>query len=308
MAYGQIEWEKHKLSRNHIITTYEQALRRYNATKPWRGRPDQNTRPLGQRAQGNLTLRRLPDDSIAFTLYRTDCVVYHPDGSITLEGTDHLMTRQFISVLTPEGLRPCGSTTLGPLVAHKDSEGACNWWDATPTSESNQWGPIYTYSRPKDQKLTSIAEPTRFYQTPQGGWYAPSPTTMLAWREPSPGVARALGKQYLLDFRAFCASLWTLDPESRPTHQYMPNRLDALLDMVLEGQLLEAYRLMPVTRKWVYVGPGMGSCYEDRLSKTTFDKLRVLLIEREGALTAHEAPTIAFTDLMRIERLRRTYG
>jgi hypothetical protein len=40
------------------------------------------------------------DESIAFKLYDTECVTYHPDGSLTIQGYGTTTTSQFIDRLT----------------------------------------------------------------------------------------------------------------------------------------------------------------------------------------------------------------
>lgn len=111
------------------------AIRRYfDNVKPWCSKynPD-NERPIGSRAckltsdgdgflrnysgltaedrardregaRFNKAMRMLSDGSIAFRLYDHDCVVYHPDNTLTIHGYPTVSTNDFISGLTPMGI------------------------------------------------------------------------------------------------------------------------------------------------------------------------------------------------------------
>jgi hypothetical protein len=65
----------------HMLS-YNSALAKYNSIKPIRGRQDQNTRPLVQRRNDNLTIRQDPQTSdIVVRLYQTDIIRYtHQPG------------------------------------------------------------------------------------------------------------------------------------------------------------------------------------------------------------------------------------
>lgn len=108
---------------------YAAIRKHFDSVAPWRSKynPD-NERPIGPRAckltsdgdgfmsgylptaddrEGavfNKAMRMLSDGSIAFRLYDTDCVVYHPDDSITVHGWPSVSTNDFISALTPQGI------------------------------------------------------------------------------------------------------------------------------------------------------------------------------------------------------------
>lgn len=91
-----------ELPSNRMLS-YETALTRYNSIKPIRGRSDQNTRPLANRRNDNLTIRQLQDSGdIVVRLYYTDVITYHTDGTITLIPYGSALTNRLIwSVLAP---------------------------------------------------------------------------------------------------------------------------------------------------------------------------------------------------------------
>jgi hypothetical protein len=118
------------------VRNYAAIREHFDSVKPWNSKynPD-NERPIGQRAckltsdgerwgctQGygvetaedraadrdgarfNKAMRMLRDESIAFRLYDHDCVVYHPDNTLTIHGYASVSTNDFISALTPTGI------------------------------------------------------------------------------------------------------------------------------------------------------------------------------------------------------------
>jgi hypothetical protein len=94
------------------ITSYAKARRHFDSVKPWESKYNPNwERPIGTRAvktsdgyRFNKAMRELPDGSIAFRLYNTDCVIWHPDNRLTVTGYASAITGGFISRLTPDGV------------------------------------------------------------------------------------------------------------------------------------------------------------------------------------------------------------
>ena len=83
------------------ISSFEKAKAHFNKVKPWRGDTE---RPIGVRSHKNKGMRELHDGSIAFRLYHTDCVIWHPDGTLTVEGYASMSTTSFIGSLVPDGV------------------------------------------------------------------------------------------------------------------------------------------------------------------------------------------------------------
>lgn len=90
------------------LDSYAEARKHFDSTKPWRSKynPD-NERPIGIRqvklsgGRFKKAMRELGDGSIAFRLHYTDCVIWHPDGRVTVEGYATQMTNDFIGMLSP---------------------------------------------------------------------------------------------------------------------------------------------------------------------------------------------------------------
>lgn len=93
-------------SRNpyHLPTlrNYEQALKHYESIKPIRGRRHE-VRPIGDRRRDAQTIHKLENGDIAARLYQTNCVVYHQDGSISINfgGWATMSTAEFIRSVSP---------------------------------------------------------------------------------------------------------------------------------------------------------------------------------------------------------------
>lgn len=85
--------------------TYEQAVRLWNETKPWRGEEGSILRPLcrpyGKRKRQHSII--MHDDYVACQLHSTEVVRFHKDGTIELTtgGWDTNLTREFMNAAQP---------------------------------------------------------------------------------------------------------------------------------------------------------------------------------------------------------------
>lgn len=86
------------------IRSYADAREHYDSIKTWRNARDRNVKPLGTRSHKHKNMRSLMDGSIVFCLYQTDCVTWHPDNSITIQGYDTMSTTAFVNSLIPSGI------------------------------------------------------------------------------------------------------------------------------------------------------------------------------------------------------------
>jgi hypothetical protein len=110
------------------IASYSEALEHFESTTPWRSKyNDANERPIGQRAvkhndgrQFNKAMRRI-DDNIHFRLFDTDCVIWHPDNTVTVQGYPSMSTTDFIRHLSPAGVEHSYRTiTYDGRVSHRE--------------------------------------------------------------------------------------------------------------------------------------------------------------------------------------------
>lgn len=95
------------------LSSYEEARKHFDSVKPWNSKynPD-NERPIGNRSckldhhdtRFNKAMRER-DGSILFRLYEQDCVIWHPDNTLTVHGHATMSTTSFIDMLVPSGVR-----------------------------------------------------------------------------------------------------------------------------------------------------------------------------------------------------------
>lgn len=90
-------------NRLYPLRSYEEAKRKYESTKPIRGRSDENKRPLGDRSAVDKIYIRKNGEAYECYLYQTPVVTFHPDNSIVLDiGTRYkpsLSDAKFIEAL-----------------------------------------------------------------------------------------------------------------------------------------------------------------------------------------------------------------
>lgn len=72
-------------NRLYPLRSYEEAKRKYESTKPIRGRSDENKRPLGDRSAVDKAYIRKNGEAYECYLYQTPVVTFHPDNSIVLD-------------------------------------------------------------------------------------------------------------------------------------------------------------------------------------------------------------------------------
>ena len=97
------------------ITSYEQALAKYDSIVPIRGR-NVDTRPLGQRRNDNLTIRKLDNGSVAIRLYHTDIITYHDDGTIDLEVYSSRLTDETVGAIFRNAVWASYTNPVGPVL------------------------------------------------------------------------------------------------------------------------------------------------------------------------------------------------
>lgn len=97
------------------ITSYEQALAKYDSIAPIRGRST-DMRPLGQRRNDNLTIRKLDNGSVAIRLYHTDIITYHDDGTIDLEPYASRLTDDIVRSVLRGAVTPQYTHYAGPVL------------------------------------------------------------------------------------------------------------------------------------------------------------------------------------------------
>lgn len=94
------------------MTSYEAAMEVYDSIKPVRGR-EPNERPLADRRDWSLTIRRGLDGSVRVRHHRTYIVTYRPDGYIDVVPYPSKTTQGIVAELIRSlGLRPAWSSLI----------------------------------------------------------------------------------------------------------------------------------------------------------------------------------------------------
>lgn len=89
------------------IRCYADALRIWDNATPWRGQTgERDYRPLGRWRKDYLRIHKGYEDEYRMRYHSTDCVIYWPDGSVTIEGYSSRSTNTFVRELAPEGFKP----------------------------------------------------------------------------------------------------------------------------------------------------------------------------------------------------------
>lgn len=87
------------------LRSYEHALQKFNSIKPWRGDDEDDMRPLHpQRTCRRFGIGKYPNGDIYCRLWATDCVVWHPDNSITIRAWGSMSTNAFVNAIVPAGI------------------------------------------------------------------------------------------------------------------------------------------------------------------------------------------------------------
>lgn len=102
------------------ITSYEQAVAKHDSIVPIRGRST-DTRPLGQRRNDNLTIRKLDNGSVAIRLYQTDIITYHDDGTIDLEPYASKLTDEAVNQVLRGAVWASYTNPVGPVLWIRNS-------------------------------------------------------------------------------------------------------------------------------------------------------------------------------------------
>ena len=166
----------------HRMLSYTSALNKYNSIKPIRRRADQNTRPLADRKNDNLTIRlEETNHDIVVRLYSTDIIRYSADG----DGyTNDIMLDPYTSSLANRIV----TSILGPHVF-------THWSDRC---------------HPAPSLITEVGG--RYYHTPEYALVRPHQTgwALVAGAEPIrvPKLDRKVAKQALRDSNYYTFKLW----------------------------------------------------------------------------------------------------
>lgn len=119
MAFGNLD--THGLP---MLLGYSDALVYFNRIKPWRGSSD-TIRPVHPSRRRHMEMRLTNDNSVAFRLYNTDVVTWHPDNSFTVKPYPSPTTDKFASALLPGRICARFNSQLGTILQVNDQLYLC---------------------------------------------------------------------------------------------------------------------------------------------------------------------------------------
>ncbi len=126
------------------ISSYADCVEHTRRTVPWRGTEEY---PLCGRSKRHMYLHQWADGSWACRLYRTDVVVYHPDGEVTVEPWASQSTIEFARRVLPNGMVPDFLSRLGHLLrcggrVYNLPDGGARFRDIGGGAPFFQWRPV----------------------------------------------------------------------------------------------------------------------------------------------------------------------
>lgn len=89
------------------IRSYVDACNWWRDAKPWRGQTGEyDYRPLSPTRKDHLKIHKGHHDEIRLRYHYTDCVIYWPDGCVSIEAYSSQSTNTFVRELAPHGFEP----------------------------------------------------------------------------------------------------------------------------------------------------------------------------------------------------------
>ncbi len=235
--------------------SYAAALAHFDSVKPWRSKynPDGEERPIGDRAvkntgrQFNRAMRKLEDGSIAFRLFDTDVVVYHPDETITIQGYATMSTSGFIDALAPAGIQHSyRQIRFNGRLSHTEDPVL----HLMPT-RAETYGSDRTYQIPVWSKAMVIRcdDAVRLTYSADGVWVPVDLDDLVPFQVPTLDrkAARAVSKQYgLTTLQQVVNAMIALKAAPPPfTGNGYSTDFRAIMQALEAGDTMAAVELMP---------------------------------------------------------------
>lgn len=159
-----------------FIRSYKQALRHYEGITPIRG--SRNVRPIGSRRKQHMQIVKLFNGDIACQLYRTRCIVYHQDDSITVNfgGWNTQSTAAFISGISPFYASSTGYIRIGNDYYKVPEDGLKILPDGTPANPVQEYRTLLDKKKAAEtrKKLKPFMNWVNAYITLKGGLFEQS--------------------------------------------------------------------------------------------------------------------------------------
>lgn len=299
------------------LGSYAQARKHFDSVRPWDSKYNQNNeRPIGERnvktcgygyygERFNKAMRELDDGSIAFRLYQTDCVIWHPDNTLTIQGYMSMSTSCFIGMLAPENVsHQIGRKNWDEPVLHLRGIYPSKAERALPWEQSRSIWRDYWNSG----MIIQCSRPVRLRRT-RKLWLPVKPdelTPFEMFRVDRAAARRASAKYHLSELHQIVNAAIALAgrPVLPPTQT--SGSMDRIMAALREEQYLTAVSLMPRGGGSTAFGRRMVASNE--LTPGYLQQLRNHIYECEGALESYEERTLTPGQYKRYVADQRRFG
>jgi hypothetical protein len=190
MMMGDVHYSPCSMNRVPKITSYAEAKAHYDSVKSWFHCGDKPIK--GQLRYDNMRMRAYSNGAIGFRLYATQCVVYYPDETLTVQGYATMSTNAFVDTLTPDGIvHAMGRKGWDEPILHLRRDGEGWWLDHADGS----------YKRNEDVLIVNCSDPVKLRRDEDEHRWVPIDETDLQpfeFTEIDTKKARAANKQLRL--------------------------------------------------------------------------------------------------------------
>jgi hypothetical protein len=276
------------------LSSYDEARKHFDSVKPWESKynPDYE-RPIGAR---NIKLdhyeerfnkaMRMVDDDIIFRLYAQDCVIWHPDNSVTVHGHPTMSTTAFVNGLVPDGVTHCkGRKDCDEPVLSLRAAESPKWLDDESWEQHRPRWQAYWNSG----SIIQCSGPVRLhYNAETERWEPRDWDDLYPFHVPvvDRKLAREASMRYnLATLARVCSAVQTLANLPGAVEGHRGYQFGAMMDALEREAYIEAITLMPrgqvVVRHRRYGTP-------DGIEPGFLKKLRTHIYEHEGAVTRVE--------------------
>lgn len=220
------------------LRSYDHAVQKFEAIKPWRGSGPDEMKPLHpDRTWRRFGIVKETDGSIACRLWNTDCVEWHPDNSITIRTWASRSTNAFVNAIVPTGINAdfCHDDCMVWIdVFERYDDGSCK-------SETRG------YSVPHSIRLKRSIHGDRFWVLHEDSHPPKTFTNYSVNRAHAKEVRKALGLEGLQTWLAAVASMEKQKkrkPFQSANYKYLSD--SSVVDLVKQG--FDGWR--QITEKW----------------------------------------------------------
>lgn len=304
------------------LDSYAQARKHFDSVRPWDSKYNPNNeRPIGTRnvktcgygyydERFNKAMRELPDGSIAYRLYNTDCVIWHPDNTVTVQGYASVSTTCFIDRLVPMnvshqiGRKDCDEPVLHLRGVYPTKAQRALSWEKSRTIWRTYWssGVIIQCSRPVRLR----------YSRKSRMWLPVEPedlTPFEMFRVDRAAARAASAKYHLSVLQQIISAAIALAGKAvlPPSNTWAPGSINvAILEALEDEQYQTAVALMP--RGGGSTAFGRKEVPSNQLEPGFLQRLRTFIYDHEGVIERYDQTILSPNQYQRYKADQRRFG